>query len=236
MRSPACCRDSSRRRRRSRRRRTRRIKPSRTRAHRYSRQRSLGRALTMAAGENMDALTEHLALAERVRDLLPDASRVAAAIIDAYGRGGRVYTFGNGGSSADAAHFAEELLGRYKRERRPLPAQSLSIDASALTCIANDYSYDEVFERQVRGFVRDGDIVIGFSTSGRSPNVVRGLAAARELGATTVLFGGGAGAPAGDHSDHALVVPAVATARVQELHVLLLHLVLDTVDEWAAAT
>jgi D-sedoheptulose 7-phosphate isomerase len=189
----------------------------------------------MAGGENMDALTEHVALAERVRELLPDASRVAAAIVDAYGRGGRVYTFGNGGSSADAAHFAEELLGRYKRERRPLPAQSLSIDASALTCIANDYSYDEVFERQVRGFVRSGDVVIGFSTSGRSPNVVRGLAAARELGAATVLFGGGSGGPAAEVADVALVVPSESTARIQEMHVLLLHVILEHVDAWAAA-
>ena len=179
----------------------------------------------------MDALSEHLELAARVRDLLPDAARVAQAIIAAYGAGGRVYTFGNGGSSADAAHFAEELLGRYKRERRPLAAQSLSIDASALTCIANDYSYEEVFERQVRGFVRGGDVVIGFSTSGRSPNVVRGLAAAKELDATTVLFTGGNGGEA----QIVLAVPSESTARIQEMHVFLLHVILEEVDRWAAA-
>src|SRR4051812_5454209 len=173
------------------------------------------------------ALTEHIDVASRMHDLLPSADAAARAIIATYGGGGRVYTFGNGGSSADAAHFAEELVGRFKRERRPLPAQSLSVDASALTCIANDYSYDEVFERQVRGFVRTGDVVVGFSTSGRSPNVVRGLAAAREVGATTVLFGGGAGAPAVEHADHKLVVPSDSTARVQEIHVLLLHLILE---------
>jgi D-sedoheptulose 7-phosphate isomerase len=181
-----------------------------------------------------DALTEHLSLVGRVRELLPEVSRVAGAIVDSYGRGGRVYTFGNGGSSADAAHFAEELIGRYKRERRPLPAQSLSIDASALTCIANDYSYDEVFERQVRGFVRDGDVVIGFSTSGRSPNVVRGLAAAQSLGAFTVLFGGGP--PAADHASVAFTIPSESTARIQEMHVLLLHLILEEVDAWAEST
>lgn len=179
----------------------------------------------------MDALSEHLDLAARVRDLLPVAERVAQAIIAAYGAGGRVYTFGNGGSSADAAHFAEELLGRYKRERRPLAAQSLSVDASALTCIANDYSYDEVFERQVHGFVRGGDVVIGFSTSGRSPNVVRGLAAANELGATTVLFTGGNGGEA----QIVLAVPSESTARIQEMHVFLLHVILEEVDRWAAA-
>jgi D-sedoheptulose 7-phosphate isomerase len=182
-----------------------------------------------------DAIAEHAALLARIEELAPQVDEVAQRLIAAFGAGGRVYTFGNGGSSADAAHFAEELVGRYKRERRPLPAQSLSIDASALTCIANDYSYDEVFERQVRGFVHAGDVVIGFSTSGRSPNVVRGLAAARELGATTVLFGGGSGGPAAEQADLPLVVPSESTARVQEMHVLLLHLVLEEVDRWAAA-
>lgn len=181
---------------------------------------------------NSDALNEHVELAARVRDLLPAAEQVAHALIAAYERGARVYTFGNGGSSADAAHFAEELIGRYKRERRPLAAQSLSIDASALTCIANDYSYEEVFERQVRGFVREGDVVVGFSTSGRSPNVVRGLAAARELGATTVLFTGGNGGEA----DHVLAVPSESTARIQEFHVFLLHVILEEVDRWAAGS
>jgi D-sedoheptulose 7-phosphate isomerase len=177
-----------------------------------------------------DAIGEHLELAQRIHGLLPEVERIRATIVDAYGSGGRVYTFGNGGSSTDAAHFAEELVGRYKRARRPLPAQSLSVDASALTCIANDYSYDEVFERQVHGFVRAGDVVIGFSTSGRSPNVVRGLAAARELGATTVLF---TGANGGD-ADVVLAVPSESTARIQEMHVLLLHLILEEVDRWAA--
>jgi D-sedoheptulose 7-phosphate isomerase len=180
---------------------------------------------------NADAFNEHAEVLARMRDLLPTAEEVAHTLVAAYEGGGRVYTCGNGGSAADAAHFAEELIGRYKRERRPLPAQSLAIDASALTCIANDYSYDEVFERQVRGFVREGDVVVGFSTSGRSPNVVRGLAAARELGATTVLFTGRNGGEAGLVLD----VPSESTARIQELHVLLLHVILEEVDRWAAA-
>jgi D-sedoheptulose 7-phosphate isomerase len=181
-----------------------------------------------------DPFDEHIQLVGAVREQLPAIERVADALIAAYDAGGRVYTFGNGGSSADAAHFAEELIGRFKRERRPLAAQSLASDFSALTCIANDYSYDEVFERQVRGFARRGDVVIGFSTSGRSPNVVRGLTAAREVGATTVLFGGGDGGPAAEVADHPLVIPSTSTARVQEMHVLLLHLILERVDVWAA--
>jgi D-sedoheptulose 7-phosphate isomerase len=181
-----------------------------------------------------DAIAEHTALLQRVAELGPRIDEVARQLVTAFEAGSRAYTFGNGGSSADAAHFAEELVGRYKRERRPLPAQSLSVDAAALTCIANDYSYDEIFERQVRGFVRADDVVIGFSTSGNSPNVVRGLAAAREIGAATVLFGGGAGGAAAEHADHPLVIPSKATARVQEMHVLMLHLILDQVDAWAA--
>ncbi len=181
------------------------------------------------------AVEEHLALAARIEELLPAAGEIAEAIVACYERGGRVYTFGNGGSAADSLHFAEELVARFKRERRPLPAQSLAADPTVLTCIANDYDFDRLFARQVQGFAREGDVVIGFTTSGRSPNVVNGLAVARELGAVTVLFGGGAGVPAAEHADFALVVPSESTARVQEMHVLLLHVVLDAVDRWAAA-
>lgn len=182
-----------------------------------------------------DPLEDHLALVEHVKQLLPEVDAVARRLIAVYEHDGRLFTFGNGGSACDAQHFAEELVGRYRRERRPLPATSLSADASVLTCIANDFTFEDVFSRQVTGLARAGDMVAGFSTSGRSENVVRGLAAARERGATTVLFGGGDGGPAGDHADHRLVVPSTDTARIQEMHVLLLHLIIDQVDEWAAA-
>lgn len=186
--------------------------------------------------ESLEALAEHSALLGRVESLLPRVEVVAQALIAAFEAGGSAFTFGNGGSATEAQHFAEELVGRYARRRRPLPAQSLAADAAALTCIANDFSFDEIFERQLLAFARPGDVALGFSTSGRSPNVVRGLAAARAQGATTILFGGGedGGGPAAAEADHALVVPSASTARVQELHVLLLHLVLDAVDRWAA--
>jgi D-sedoheptulose 7-phosphate isomerase len=186
------------------------------------------------SGASAHALAEHLEVAARAEALLPEVDAVATALVEALGAGGRIYTFGNGGSSVDANHFAEELVGRFKRERRPLPAQSLANDAAAITCIANDYSFEEIFERQVHAFVRAGDVAIGFSTSGRSPNVVRGLAAARELGATTVLFGGEDGGAAAEQADHALLVPSASTARIQELHVVFLHLVIDRIDRWAA--
>lgn len=181
-----------------------------------------------------DALADHLALVEHVRELLPEADAVAERLIEVYENDGRLFTFGNGGSSCDAQHFAEELIARYRRERRALAATSLSADASVLTCIANDFAFEEVFARQVEGLVRPGDMVAAFSTSGRSENVVRGLTAARERGATTVLFGGGEGRPASDHADHLLLVPSSDTARVQEMHVLLVHLIIDRVDAWAA--
>ena len=181
-----------------------------------------------------EAIADHLALAQRIEELLPTVGEVVAALTTCYERGGRVYTFGNGGSAADSLHFAEELVARFRRERRPLAAQSLAADPTVLTCIANDYEYDDVFARQVRAFVREGDVAIGFTTTGRSANVVRALETARTRGATTVLFGGGQGTPAVEHADHSLVVPSDSTARVQEMHVLLLHLVLDEVDRWAA--
>jgi len=179
-------------------------------------------------------LADHRAATDAVEALLPAVEEVVRRLCDALAAGGRVYTFGNGGSAADAQHLAGELIGRYRRERRPLPAVSLVVDPSVVTCIANDYSFDDVFARQVEALARPGDLVVGFTTSGRSENVVRGLAAGRAAGATTVLFGGGDGRPARDHADLALVVPSATTARVQEMHLLLLHLVSDGVDAWAA--
>ncbi|HZQ81509.1 MAG TPA: SIS domain-containing protein [Gaiellaceae bacterium] len=181
-----------------------------------------------------EAIAEHVALANRIDELLPEVEAVVASLIRCYEAGGRVYTFGNGGSAADSMHFAEELVARFKRERRPLAAQSFAADPTVLTCIANDYDYDESFARQVRAFVRADDMAIGFTTSGRSANVVKALAEARVAGATTVLFGGGDGGPAAEHAAHTLVVSSTSTARVQEMHVLLLHLILEDVDRWAA--
>ena len=183
-------------------------------------------------------LADHVATAERTRALLPELERVARALIDVYRGDGTLYTFGNGGSAADAQHLAAELIGRYKRERRPLAAVALTTDPSVTSCIGNDYAFEELFARQVRALARPGDMVIGFTTSGRSPNVVAGLAAARAAGAVTVLFGGGdqGGRPAADHADHTLIVPATATARIQEMHLTLLHLLSEQVDAWAAET
>ena len=187
----------------------------------------------MADGDTA-AIAEHVELAGRAQELVPELDQIARRVIDVLGAGGAIYSFGNGGSAAEAQHLAAELLGRYRLERRPLRAAALSADPAVLTCIGNDYSFEDVFARQVRALAGAGDLVVGFTTSGRSPNVVAGLAAAREMRATTVLFAGGEGAPAVGHADHALVVPSAKTARVQEIHLLLLHLLMERVDAWAA--
>jgi D-sedoheptulose 7-phosphate isomerase len=179
-------------------------------------------------------LADHVAVAQALPDLAESVRSVGALLCDTFERGGVVYTCGNGGSAADAQHLTGEFIGRYKRNRRPLPAVTLSTDPSALTCIANDYSYDDVFSRQVEALSRPGDVVIAFTTSGRSPSVVTALAAARAKGATTVLFGGHDGGPALDHADHALLVPSSVTPRIQEMHTLMLHVISEMVDAWAA--
>ncbi|MFL5769892.1 MAG: SIS domain-containing protein [Chloroflexota bacterium] len=178
-------------------------------------------------------LDEHRAVLDGMQPLLALVDDLAKTVRAAFESGGRLYSFGNGGSAADAQHLAGELIGRYLRERRSLPAVSLSVDPSVMTCIANDYGYDDVFRRQVEALARPGDIVVGFTTSGRSESVVRGLAAGRRCGATTVLFGGGDGGPAAEQADVALIVPSSTTARVQEMHVLLLHALSDAIDVWA---
>lgn len=179
-------------------------------------------------------MQEHIEVARKVQEtMLPAVEAVAQRMIEAMAKGGRVYVFGNGGSAADAQHFAAELTGRYRRERRPLPAVAMTTDTSALTCIGNDYSYEDVFSRQVEALVRPGDIVFGITTSGNSPNVVKGLAAAKAIGALTVGLTGGTGGKVAAEADLALVVPSGTTARIQEMHILFIHMICESIDDWA---
>ena len=184
-------------------------------------------------------LDDHLAVIESVRRMVPDVEAIAEEIRRRFERGGALYSFGNGGSAADAQHLSGELIGRYCRERRPLPAVTLSTDPTVTTCIGNDYSFDDVFARQVTALAGPDDVVVAFTTSGRSPNVVAGLRAAREAGALSVLLTGQAhadSAPAAAYADRVLAVASDRTARVQEAHVLLLHLLSEHIDRWAAAS
>jgi D-sedoheptulose 7-phosphate isomerase len=178
-------------------------------------------------------LDDHERVADAVHAMLPDVRRVGELLIEAYSGTGILYTFGNGGSAADAQHFTGEIIGHYKRDRRPLPAVTLSTDSTTMTCIANDYDYADIFSRQVQALARPGDVVAAFTTSGKSPNIVSALAAARANGATTVLFGGGDGGPAKAHADHALIVPSTTTPRIQEMHTFMLHVISEMIDAWA---
>ena len=189
----------------------------------------------MTSDDLRTMVDEHLALAQQLREtLLERIDAIASAITQALEAGNKLVTFGNGGSAADAQHFAAELIGHYKADRRSLPAVALTTDSSALTAIANDYEYEEIFARQVRALVNEGDVVVAISTSGEAENVLRGVAAARERGAMTVAFTGSRGR-LGQMTEHTLAVPSTATARIQEMHVLAIHLISERIDAWALA-
>jgi D-sedoheptulose 7-phosphate isomerase len=181
--------------------------------------------LARALAEHRDAFE---ALPGAAGDTLAAATRVVIAGLRA---GGKILVFGNGGSAADAQHFAAELSGRYRGDRVPLAGVALTTDTSALTAIANDYGYDEVFARQVRALARSGDVAIGISTSGNSESVCRALAAARSIGAATLAFGGGSGGRMVALADHVVLVPSTTTARIQEAHALMFHVICDAIEE-----
>jgi len=155
---------------------------------------------------------------------------VAQTLLDCFQNGGKVLLFGNGGSAADAQHVAAEFVGRFARERRALPAIALTTDTSILTAVGNDYGFDCVFERQVEALARPGDVVVGISTSGNSPNVLRALEWARKAGVTTIGFTGKDGGNMTSLCDVCFIAPADVTARIQELHIVVWHAVCDLVE------
>jgi D-sedoheptulose 7-phosphate isomerase len=160
-------------------------------------------------------------------------SSVAAAglaITEALAAGGKIICFGNGGSATQASHLAGELVGRFRAKRRPLPAISLASDGATVTCIANDFGYAEVFDRQIAAFAQPGDVVIGLTTSGKSENVVKALAVARAKGAVTIALTGSSGLVAGE-ADHLIAVPSSDTAHIQEVHLMVLHVWCVAIDE-----
>jgi D-sedoheptulose 7-phosphate isomerase len=156
--------------------------------------------------------------------------RAADAISSAFRAGHKVLLFGNGGSAADAQHIAAELEGRFKKDRRPLPAIALTTNTSSLTAIGNDYDFDDVFSRLVKAHAREGDVVIGISTSGSSENVLRAIKAANELNAFSIALCG-EGGKLKSLADLALVVPSRDTPRIQEVHITLGHIICELVEE-----
>jgi D-sedoheptulose 7-phosphate isomerase len=158
------------------------------------------------------------------------AEAIALRVRDTVLGGNLLLTCGNGGSATDAQHLAEELVGRYRSNRRPLPAIALTADSAALTCIANDFGYDEVFARQVEALTRPGDLLLCFSTSGNSPNILAALGAARARGVGTIALLGKDGGAAKDLADLPLVVASDDTARIQEAHLQVLHYICEVVE------
>jgi D-sedoheptulose 7-phosphate isomerase len=156
---------------------------------------------------------------------------IAETIVQSLQAGGTLYLCGNGGSAADAQHIAGEFMGRFRAERRALPAVALSTDTSILTCIANDYDYERVFARQVEALVRPGDILWAFSTSGASPNILQAAEAARRKGARVIAFTGRANSTLQSMADLCLCAEAALTARSQEIHQLAYHIICDLVEQ-----
>lgn len=156
------------------------------------------------------------------RGLAEGISSASLAIIGSFRTGGKLICFGNGGSASQASHMVGEMVGRYKSNRRALPAISLSSDPAAVTCISNDFGYESLFERQMQALANKGDVALGLTTSGGSENVLRALAAAKKSGAVTIALCGEKGLARGD-ADYILSVPSVSTAHIQEVHLMILH-------------
>ena len=173
--------------------------------------------------------SEHAKVIDACKALQKPSDAAATAIIASLKRGGKLLAFGNGGSATQASHLVEELIGRFKETRRPLPAVSLVSDSGVVTCIANDFGYGALFERQLEALAAKGDIAVGVTTSGKSENVLRGFAAAKKKGAVTIALCGAKGLQ-GFTADHVLAVPSDNGAYIQEVHLMLLHVWCIAVD------
>lgn len=187
----------------------------------------------MTAPTFQDSISELQSTLDACRPLAPAVEAAGRAIIASIQNGGKLLTCGNGGSAADALHLAEELVGRYHLERRALPALCLNADPTAITCICNDYGYENVFSRGVEALGRRGDILVGFTTSGNSANVIAAFRAAAKAGVSTVLLAGRDGGDARGLCDHEIIVASHNTARIQEIHTLVLHQWLEAIDATA---
>lgn len=191
----------------------------------------------MRQGDGMIAettrqLRAHREVIEAIeRDLAAPVAAVAELLIEAFRAGKKLLVMGNGGSAADAQHFVAEMVGRFKLERRGLPAVALTTDSSILTALGNDYGFDLIFRRQVEALAAPGDVVVGISTSGSSKNVAAALLLARELGCRTVGLLGRDGGTIRELADFALTVPSNDTPRIQEGHITIIHILCDLVEK-----
>ena len=172
----------------------------------------------------VEQLRDSAAVLNSTAALAPEIDAVAQDLLACYRAGGKLLTFGNGGSSCDAQNFADELVGRYRRNRPPLSALALTVNQGDLTSIANDFGYEEVFARQLRAHGRKGDVAVAISTSGNSKNVLKAIAAAKELGIKVVGLSGRSGGKMKAECDRCLCVPSDSTARIQEAHITLIQI------------
>lgn len=175
--------------------------------------------------------SEHLRTIEQVRGTLSEAiAETASVLAKALADGNGVFWCGNGGSAADSQHLAAELVGRFKKNRRALRSVALTTDTSVLTCIANDFGYDDIFSRQVEALGGHGDVLVAISTSGNSENVNRAIKAANDMGMVSVALLGKGGGAAKDLARHTLVIPSDSTARIQEAHILIGHMFCELIE------
>jgi len=181
----------------------------------------------------LDSVETKRAFLEMYKDRIAEVGLIMAqALLD----GNKILFFGNGGSAADSQHLAAEIVGRYKKERKGLPSIALTTDTSILTAVGNDYGFDVIFERQIEALCMPGDVAIGISTSGNSPNVIKGLMKAHDMGATTIAFSGKQGGKVVDIAHYSFVVPSYDTARIQECHITLGHTLCEIIDERLSET
>jgi len=157
--------------------------------------------------------------------------KAAHTIRDCLSNGGKLLLMGNGGSAADSQHIAAELIGRFKKERKAIPALALTVDSSSLTALGNDYGFDTIFSRQVEALATPSDAVVGISTSGNSRNVIRALTLAREIGSSTIGFMGNDGGHMKDCVDIGIIVPSNDTARIQEVHITVGHIICEIIEQ-----
>ncbi|PPC86923.1 MAG: phosphoheptose isomerase [Methylotenera sp.] len=165
----------------------------------------------------------HMAMFNALEPLFPMISAVGIKMQECIKNGGKILIMGNGGSAADSQHIAAEIVGRFKKERKGMPAIALTTDTSIITSVGNDYGYDYIFARQIEALCRPEDLVIGITTSGNSANVVSAMQAAKEIGATTIGLTGGSGGKLNSICDFNLVMPSSVTARIQEAHIFIGH-------------
>jgi D-sedoheptulose 7-phosphate isomerase len=165
-----------------------------------------------------------------LKENLPRLLEAVNLVSHAFEAGNKLFFFGNGGSAADAQHLAAEFVNRYVMDRPPLPAIALTTDTSILTSVSNDFAFNEVFAKQLRALGKEGDIAIGLSTSGTSPNVIKAFEVAKEMGMKTVAFTGNDGGMLGKAADIPLVVPSTSTPRIQETHILVGHILCEMVE------